>query len=255
MRIRSEHVYMLGVVCIVLLMCLYFLNKRRTEGFTSTDVPFVTFIIPSVGRDTIDMSLTSLVRQTDPNWRAIVVYDGVSDKSPTITDDRISILRTKQGSAGATRNFGIQRIETPWTAFLDDDDAIAPNYIELLKATIEEEPDMDLLVFRAQVLYGIVHPKTNDNKFKYQRVGIHFAGKTPIIKKYPFEPIYAEDFNFLKNAINNGYNVIQSEHVTYDVRPQLDNVKSDEYWKKMQETYRMKRIRIIGTYGEPEIKG
>ena len=37
----------------------------------------ITFIIPSVNRDTLTNSINSLLNQTNKNWKCIIIYDGV----------------------------------------------------------------------------------------------------------------------------------------------------------------------------------
>ena len=57
----------------------------------------ITFIIPSVNRDTLKRSIDSLYRQTNKNWLAIIIYDGVEptqDFSSEKIKKRISILLT-----------------------------------------------------------------------------------------------------------------------------------------------------------------
>ena len=39
--------------------------------------PIITFIIPSIARLTLLRTVESLKNQTDPNWRSIIIYDGV----------------------------------------------------------------------------------------------------------------------------------------------------------------------------------
>lgn len=43
--------------------------------------PFITFIIPTKGRRTLSRTLESLVNQTIPNWEAIVLLDGVTNRT------------------------------------------------------------------------------------------------------------------------------------------------------------------------------
>ena len=86
----------------------------------------VTFIIPSIGRDTLKTTICSLINQTNSNWKAIIIFDGIN---PTIwtNDNRITMIKcTKLGknknSAGLVRNYGILLAKTEWIAFVDDDD-------------------------------------------------------------------------------------------------------------------------------------
>jgi len=89
----------------------------------------VTFIIPTIGRPTLTKTLDSILNNTDPNWNAIVMFDGIQ---PTIgsNDPRIRIYymekKGRLNHAGIVRNTAIQFATTPWIGFVDDDDAISP---------------------------------------------------------------------------------------------------------------------------------
>ena len=37
----------------------------------------ITFIIPTIGRETLNHSINSIINQTNKNWKCIIVFDGV----------------------------------------------------------------------------------------------------------------------------------------------------------------------------------
>ena len=53
--------------------------------------PIITFIIPSVNRKTLTNSVNSILNQTNPNWKCVIIYDGVD--GITFNDKRISKTR------------------------------------------------------------------------------------------------------------------------------------------------------------------
>ncbi|KAK3264113.1 hypothetical protein CYMTET_27121, partial [Cymbomonas tetramitiformis] len=75
-------------------------------GTFKESAPFVTFVIASKGRDTLQRTLRSLLHQADPSWRAIVCFDDVSaakqQKLNLPQDSRITIMHTgkKLGTNG-----------------------------------------------------------------------------------------------------------------------------------------------------------
>jgi glycosyltransferase involved in cell wall biosynthesis len=112
----------------------------------------VTFIIPTIGRETLEQSINSLLKQDNPNWKAIIIFDGIEPNIKCI-DPRISILKCEKkgegkNGAGNVRNYAVPFIETEWIAFLDDDDTVADDYVTCLQKQIEEIPDLDVLIFR-----------------------------------------------------------------------------------------------------------
>jgi len=179
----------------------------------------LTFIIPTIGRETLSLTLQSLKNQTITNWKAIVIFDGIE---PTIseTDPRITIIKTHiklgQGynSAGLVRNYGIKFVNTEWVAFVDDDDSITPNYMESFLSELWLDPDV--IIFR-MTLDDRVCPSIDSTNFFIKNVGISFAVKTELVSKFIFIPSIEEDFEFLDKVRLKKYKIVLSPYITYSV--------------------------------------
>jgi len=179
----------------------------------------LTFIIPTIGRETLSLTLQSLKNQTITNWKAIVIFDGIE---PTIseTDPRITIIKTPiklgQGynSAGLVRNYGIKFANTEWVAFVDDDDSITPNYMESFLSELWLDPDV--IIFR-MTLDDRVCPSIDSTNFFIKDVGISFAVKTELVSKFIFIPSIEEDFEFLDKVRLKKYKIVLSPYITYTV--------------------------------------
>jgi len=178
----------------------------------------ITFIIPSVGRSTLARSIGSLLSQTNPNWKAIVVFDGVKNNI-NIEDDRITYLEINKvgvkNNAGRVRNIGISRAETDWVAFLDDDDTISYNYVNRFEEEIKLNSNAECIIFRMQTGKMIL-PMQNDNNFHVGRVGISFAMKASLPER--FSPSDTEDYNLLNLMRSNKRKIIISPYINYFVR-------------------------------------
>lgn len=87
----------------------------------------ITFIIPSLNRPSLKKTINSLLNQTNPNWFAIIIYDGVDgldfndNRIKTFKVNKIGGFSSHHGMAGLVRNFGIDKCNTEWIGFLDDD--------------------------------------------------------------------------------------------------------------------------------------
>lgn len=179
----------------------------------------LTFIIPTIGRETLSLTLQSLKNQTITNWKAIVIFDGIK---PNIyeTDPRITIIKTPiklgQGynSAGLVRNYGIKFANTEWVAFVDDDDSITPNYVESFLSELWLDPDV--IIFR-MTLDDRVCPSIDSTNFFIKDVGISFAVKTELVSKFIFIPSIEEDFEFLDKVRLKKYKIVLSPYITYTV--------------------------------------
>ena len=103
----------------------------------------------------LQRALESLVRQTDDRFQTMIVLDECWEDTISIVkaykdvlDIRIHTRLRKQGLAAA-KNFGIQRCETEWIAYLDADDEWCDNKLERQREYLEENPDVELCFTQA----------------------------------------------------------------------------------------------------------
>ena len=199
----------------------------------------ITFIIPTIGRDTLLNSINCLKNQTIKSWKAIIIFDGI--KSNIYNDDnRIKIVEINKigvcpNSAGNVRNYGISLVDTEWIAFLDDDDLIENDYIESFYNELNLYPSIDVLIFRMKMEDRIV-PKLNTDNFYLCDVGISFIIKKEICdNNILFKPDSVEDFLFLNTIRENGYEIMISPYIKYHVKNKtiIDNVSGNRVFINM----------------------
>ena len=194
-----------------------------TTSTISSEKALITFIIPSIGRSTLSRTLESIKQNTDADWNAIVMFDGVE---PTLESDdpRIRIMRMekigKSNHAGLVRNQAIQFANTEWIGFVDDDDIIKPTYISHLKQHLSENMK-DVVIFRMQFFNNVILPPPGRTDFELCQVGISFCVKKDCFTKDNiwFEPHVYEDFNLLNQLRTQGKSIMISPFVNYVVRP------------------------------------
>lgn len=86
--------------------------------------------------------LDSLLRQTERDIQIILVDDGSTDGSYAIAhsfaakDPRILLLQQSHAGQSAARNIGLQHAKGDYVAFVDADDALAPDWCERHLAAI-----------------------------------------------------------------------------------------------------------------------
>jgi len=187
---------------------------------------FITFVIPTIGRQTLRRTLDSLKKQTIADWNAIVVFDGIE---PNITyfDDRVSIVKIEKAgkiqkhkkfgeisTAGLVRNEAFKFVKSKWIGFVDDDDIVYSNYFEFLQ---DDDEENDIILFRMNS--DRIIPPLDRQKIRLNEVGISFAVRTEQVKKYDlkFKNCGSEDYEFFKDAIDKGLRYKISKHVTYEV--------------------------------------
>lgn len=203
---------------------------------------FVTFCIPTIWRDSLQDALDSLEDQTHDDWQCVVIGDGNGDweGEPAYLKNRREHWRddgrihfgwvARTGSAGLTRNMAIRvaRLEFPsqWIAFLDDDDAVSPFYVENLR-NYHDALEPDVVVSRMfHPNFGVL-PDPYRPLLEHGHVGISFAVRNDFLPQDPFikedldnpGPNGNEDIQLIKRLQGMGAHIFISPTVDYYVRP------------------------------------
>lgn len=174
---------------------------------------FITFIIPTIGRESIHRAVDSLHKQTDSDWSAIINFDGTN---PNIdSTDKIQIIKsTKIGIAGKVRNAVFPKVESEWVGFLDDDDYLKETYVEKLKTYSCE---LDLVIFSMQWTFtGRIIPRIGTQILECGDIGISFSVRNDFIQQnnIMFYDSVLEDYDFLQKCIKNNARY----KITHDVQ-------------------------------------
>lgn len=99
----------------------------------------ITVIIPVYMVETyLDRCVNSIVNQTYENLEIILVDDGSKDNCPALCDrweqkdKRIRVIHRENGGLSAARNSGIDAAKGEYLAFVDSDDFVSKEFIEVL---------------------------------------------------------------------------------------------------------------------------
>ena len=163
---------------------------------------FVTFIVPTLGRDSLARALASIEEQTDSDWSVVV--------EPSC------------GSAGETRNEAMKKAHGEWIGFLDDDDVLCPTYVEHLRAHAEDYPWAECVIFRMDhPVLGILPPPTG--QLMLGTVGISFALRKEVARQYRFEAedpsqAFHEDWQMISKLVDDQRQIFISPYTEYTVR-------------------------------------
>ncbi len=95
----------------------------------------------------IGAALTSVLRQSEDDWEAIVVDDGSTDSTAEVVrefegkDSRIRLVsQANTGLAGAL-NTGIEHSRAPYVGLLDADDLWMPGFIAVMRKALDDAPE------------------------------------------------------------------------------------------------------------------
>lgn len=95
-------------------------------------------------------TLHSLLSQTYPNWEALIIDDGSEDSTPHIVeywkekDPRIRYFRQEKEGVSKARNLGLSLSTGDLIQFLDADDLLSPEKIEIQVNEFRNHPGLDL---------------------------------------------------------------------------------------------------------------
>lgn len=96
--------------------------------------PTISVVIPTIGRPVLARALNSVFTQTRQDFQVLLSVDGPVEldlPERFTADPRLKILRSdvNQG-AGAARRRAVEAADTPYVAYLDDDDIWYPEKLE-----------------------------------------------------------------------------------------------------------------------------
>lgn len=117
-------------------------------------MPKYSIIIPvyNVGRY-ISQCLDSICVQTFHDFEAIVIDDGSPDNAPAICDDyakrdpRIKVFHKENGGVSTALNLGLEKAKGEWIYFVDGDDWIEANALEIIDLNLKKYPEIEILGF------------------------------------------------------------------------------------------------------------
>jgi len=88
-------------------------------------------------------AVESVIAQTDPGWRLIVIDDGYPDPEPARwfgenTDPRI-VYQRNESNLGANANYrkAVELVESEWFVMMGADDVMQPDYVRVVSRAID----------------------------------------------------------------------------------------------------------------------
>ncbi len=99
----------------------------------------VSVIVPVYNRENyLRRCIDSILAQTYTNFELLLIDDGSTDNSGKICDEyaerdnRVKVFHKENGGVSSARNVGLDNAKGEYIIFVDSDDWVAVNYVELL---------------------------------------------------------------------------------------------------------------------------
>ena len=100
----------------------------------------------------LEKCLSSLVNQSSNDYLVLCVNDGSTDNSEKIINKYIKqnsnffILNKENGGLSSARNYGLERCDTEYISFVDGDDFVSNDYVEISLKEMKNN-NLDMFVF------------------------------------------------------------------------------------------------------------
>lgn len=147
------------------------MDKSNTESLVSVVVPVYNV------EQYLNRCIESLINQTYENIEILLIDDGSADDSPqicdewTIKDSRIKVYHKENGGVSSARNIGLKKCHADYVLFVDPDDYVANNFVEvLLDSIVNNNCDMAIINFiekySDETIENVNHFKTEKKLLK-----------------------------------------------------------------------------------------
>ncbi|MDU8946142.1 glycosyltransferase family 2 protein [Ovoidimarina sediminis] len=119
----------------------------------------ISIIIPAYNSGgSIGRAIASVRAQSCTDWELIVVDDGSTDNTravaKAVNDPRVKVLYQTKSGASTARNAGLNIARGDYVTFLDADDTIPGDALELRAELLEREPSIDIVHGAVRVFEG-----------------------------------------------------------------------------------------------------
>ena len=116
----------------------------------------LSIIIPLYNKEScIRKTLDSVLSQSYDNYEIVVVDDGSTDNSmnvvKSISDNRIRLFRKGNGGPASARNYGVKMARGKWVLFLDADDVLVENMLDVVVKNIKEKKFADVFSYNQYI--------------------------------------------------------------------------------------------------------
>lgn len=113
-------------------------------------MPLISVIVPIYNAEKfLHYCIDSILNQSFVDFEILLVNDGSTDNSGKICDKyaekdtRVKVLHKQNGGVSSARNAGIEAAQGEYICFVDSDDYLEKDYLEILIETKKKFPDYD----------------------------------------------------------------------------------------------------------------
>ena len=263
------------------------INENRTLYKINDDDLLISVIIPVYNAENyLEQCLNSIKNQTYKNFEVIIVNDGSKDNTEVICkrfsedDSRFRYFTKSNGGVSSARNFGLDNANGHYITFIDGDDWVEHNHLEILiKSITENNSDIAICSYKEfdnniDTYYTIVYTKQEKNLLNFEKMNrddfliifpklmsINVCFNNAVAKLFRKELVnnlrfdtsikYGEDLDFYFSLYLNVESISYVDELTYVYRIHGDSTTSNfnqEYAEQELSIFKkmFKKIQEIG---------
>lgn len=205
--------------------------------------------------------IESVVNQSYQNLEIILIDDGSTDSSGTICDDylkkdeRIKVIHKKHGDVSKARNEGIKKAKGEYLTFIDSDDWIPLNSIEILYKELKtNHADISSGLIKETYTRNLIEKESEDYQVKvYDKVdameellylhGFSNSASAKLYKKNLFKEIqfpidkHYEDLGTVYKIFNLANKIVLLNIATYYYYQNTESIMHKKYNSKRLEAF------------------
>ena len=191
--------------------------------------PKISVIVPVYNAEQyLHRCVDSILAQTFPDFELLLIDDGSKDRSAEICDEyawkdeRVRVFHKENGGVSSARNLGLDKAKGEWVSFVDADDIIYSNNLDILFEVGKNNPTINFVI-------GNYFYKMGNNK----KLGSILNSQ---ILYDPFKLLYENKLTIRAGVILVKYSVISSfrfdENITVneDTKMWVDLLLSSEVY-------------------------
>lgn len=230
------------------------LSRKRNKIEMVTEENFlISIVVPVYNAEKyLEQCLNSIQNQTYKNFEVILVNDGSIDHSESIcmdfvkVDTRFKYFTKENGGASSARNFGLDHVLGEFITFIDADDWVDENHLEVLINNIKENnsdmavssikkfdnvSNFEFRVYSKQEKYLLNYNKLNREEFlvilpklihasNSYKIAVSKLFKKELVTDVRFDEsiIYGEDLDFFFKLYNKVNSISYVDEITYIYR-------------------------------------